>query len=76
MDKINYETVSGTWAKALYDNWLAFNDVVRMMDDSNGKVPHENLRDYILYDMRRRHEEEEDGKEISNRKSKELNKAS
>lgn len=57
-EEINYENVPGTWAKVLYDNWLAFNDVVRGMDDSGGKVPHEKWREYILWDMQRRHEEE------------------
>ena len=64
-EEIDYEKVPGTWAKVLKDNWLAFNDVVRMMDDSNGKVPHEKWRDYILWDMRRRHEEEERLRESS-----------
>lgn len=58
-EAINYEEVPGTWAKVLKDNWLAFNQVVRQMDDSNGKVPHEKWREYILWDMRRRHDEEE-----------------
>lgn len=57
-DPREFEKVPGTWAKVLYDNWLAFNVVVREMDDSDGKLPHEKWREYILYDMQRRHDEE------------------
>jgi hypothetical protein len=54
----DFENIEGTWAKVLKNNWLAFNDVVRSMDDSNGKVPHKAWREYILWDMQRRHDEE------------------
>ena len=57
---INYEDVPGTWAKVLKDNWDAFNDVVRMMDDSNGKVSHKKWREYILWDMQKRHDEDKE----------------
>lgn len=69
MVDVNYEEVPGTWAKALKDNWLAFNEVVRLMDDSNGKVPHKKWRAYILYDMQRRHDEE---KERTNESTKSI----
>jgi hypothetical protein len=65
-EAINYEEVPGTWAHALKANWLAFNEVVRKMDDSNGKVPHERWREYILWDMQRRHDEEMKNEKASN----------
>ncbi len=58
MSEIDYKKIPGTWAHLLECHWQEFNDVIRRMDDSNGLVPHEKLRAYVLWDMQRRHDEE------------------
>ena len=52
------ENIPGTWAYELKRHWYAFNECVRCMDDSKGKVAHIKWREDILYDMLRRHNEE------------------
>jgi len=59
--KTEYDQVEGTWAHLLRANWLAFNEVVKDMNDSKGKLPHYKMRAYVLYDMQRRHDEEVNG---------------
>ena len=56
-----FEEIPGTWAHILDQHWIHFNEWVRILDDSNGKVPHEKWREYILWDMQRKHDEETKG---------------
>jgi hypothetical protein len=53
-----YEDIPGTWSHLLKANWLAFNEVIKDMNDSPEKLSHIKLRAYVLYDMQKRHNNE------------------
>ncbi len=58
-EEVTWEIILNAHWKAFTDYlWMAFNKYVAEMDDSDGKVPFEKWREYILYDMQRRHDEE------------------
>ena len=64
MDEINYEEVPGTWAHELKNHWDAFDNICKIMNDKGNedKVDYFKWREYVLWDMQRRHNEEVNGK--------------
>jgi hypothetical protein len=57
IDEYNAELDEGTWAWHHKQHWDAFNDCIREMN-SDGTMDHWKLRDYVLYDMNKRHQQE------------------
>ena len=67
----NYEGVPGTWAHTLKEHWDIFTEhtwrAFSVFEEETRKIAHENKidkfkwREYLLWDMRKRHEEEKMG---------------
>jgi hypothetical protein len=64
-EETDYSSIPGTWAYELEQPWKAFNACVYEMWEygHDKKVPYLNWREYVLWDMQRKHNEEKDQEE-------------
>lgn len=69
--KMNVEEDPNTWAHTLKEHWKIFTDhtwhAFSVFEEETRKIGHENKvdkmkwREYLIWDMQRRHEEEKNG---------------